>query len=334
MAPSVSVVLPFRSAEGTIAEAVDSVLSQSLDSWELIAIDDSEDGPPDILLQYARRDARLSVVRSPGRGLVAALNEGLARARAPFIARMDADDIMLPLRLELQLRAMEGDPSLAVMGCQVELFPEEEILAGYREYVRWQNGCVTAAQIAAQIYVESPFAHPSVMFRADVIGAMGGYLEGDFPEDYELWLRLHAGGVRMAKVPEVLLRWRESSGRASRVDPRYSREAFDRLRARYLARDARIAGRDLVFWGAGRKTRLRARHAIAAGLRPVAWIDIDPKKTGRAIAGIPVHPPEWLQRTGSSFVLVWVTNHGAREEIGAFLAERGFVEGRDYMAVG
>ncbi|HEX8906284.1 MAG TPA: glycosyltransferase, partial [Longimicrobiaceae bacterium] len=273
----------------------------------------------------------------PGRvGLVAALNLGIAEARALLVARMDADDVMLPERLRAQRGYMDAHPELALCGTRVELFPADEVRGGYLEYVRWQNECVTPDAIAANLYVESPFAHPSVVMRTEVLRAAGGYADGPFPEDYELWLRLHAAGHRMGKVPRVLLRWRERGGRTSRVDVRYARGAFDRLRADYLARDPRLhAGREVVVWGAGRRSRLRARLVMERGIAPVAWIDIDPDKIGHRVWGLAVHPPEWLEtRDPRPFVLVYVNNHGARDLISARLAEMGYAPGDDWLGVG
>jgi len=219
---------------------------------------------------------------------------------------------------------------------RVRAFPEQLVQAGLREYLRWQNACLSAADVAADIYVEAPFAHPSVAFRRDVVRDAGGYREGPFPEDYELWLRLHQDGHRMAKLPEVLLDWREHPRRTSRVDPRYARLAFDRVRADYLAREPRLLARrdEFVIWGAGRRTRKRCEVLLAHGFRPRAWIDIDPRKIGRPLDGVPVHAPAFLATEPRPFVLVYVTNHGARDEIAAHLDRLGYVRGRDWLAVG
>ncbi|NTW03209.1 MAG: glycosyl transferase, partial [Oscillochloris sp.] len=171
--------------------------------------------------------------------------------------------------------------------------------------------------------------------REALVAAGGPYADGDFPEDYELWLRMQRAGLRMAKLPRVLLAWRESEGRASRTDPRYSRLAFDRLRARFLADDPRLRqGRALVYWGAGRPTRLRARHLIDYGFPPAAWLDIDPDKVGHSVWGAPVRPIEWLDRRPRPFVLVYLTAHGARAYAEGRLAEWGYRPGEDYLAVG
>jgi glycosyltransferase involved in cell wall biosynthesis len=334
--PEISIVLPFFDAAATLPECLASIQRQTFAPYEVLAVDDgSADGSAAIVRKAAGQDARIQLLQ-PGRvGLVAALNLGIAHARGPLIARMDADDIMHDERLAAQFAYLQQRPEIALVAAQVELFPPDQIRAGYREYIRWQNQCLTPDQIAANIYVESPFAHPSVMIRRDVLAELGGYDEGPFPEDYELWLRMHQAGARMAKLPRVLLAWRERADRTSRVDPRYDREAFDRLRASFLARDPRLGGgRELVVWGAGRKTRLRARHAIERGIRPSAWIDVDPRKIGHVVWGLPVRPPEWLDRCPRPFVLVYVTSHGAREYAAGLLSRWGYQVGVDYLAVG
>lgn len=335
--PHISVLLPFYNAETTLAETLDSIQGQTFRDFELIAVDDgSTDGSAQLVAARAADDARIRLLQPGRRGVVGAMNAALATARAPLAARMDADDLMAPERLAAQYLLMWERPELAAVGTQVRLFPEHLIQDGFSEYIRWQNGCVSSEEIADAIYVELPIAHPSLLFRREAVIALGGYRDGPFPEDYELLLRLHHAGHAMAKVARVLLHWRDSPGRLTRTDPRYSRDAFDRLRADYLARDPRLhGGRALAFCGAGRRTRKRARLLLEKGFRPLAWIDIDPRKIGNRVQGAPVHPPEWLAGRGEKpFVLSYVTNHGARETIAAQLEAMGYRRGRDYLMVG
>jgi hypothetical protein len=177
------------------------------------------------------------------------------------------------------------------------------------------------------------------MFRRRLVVDMGAYRQGDFPEDYDLWLRLAQAEVSMAKLPQVLLDWRESEQRLSRTDPRCSRAAFDRLRARYLAKHLRripaLKQRPLVCWGAGRRTRQRTKLLLVKGFAPAAWVDIDPRKIGSRLADVPVVAPEWLERQKQKpFVLSYVANHGARDEIADCLHGMGYCRGDDYLLVG
>ncbi len=334
----VTILLPFRDAETTLAECLDSIAVQTFTAYELLAIDDhSSDLSASLVRQRATSDPRIRVISNPGKGLVAALNFGLEQARHPFIARMDADDRMLPQRLEMQRANLTDHPELSVLGTQVRLFPEEAITAGAREYLRWQNLCVTPQQIATNIYMEAPLAHPSVMLRRADVLAIGGYREGPFPEDYDLWFRVHHSGGLMAKVPHILLHWRERPDRTSRTDPRYSREAFDRLRASYLSKDPLLTRRfeRVVIWGAGRRTRKRVRHLLDQGIEPLAWIDVDPRKIGNRINGARIHPPGWLEeQTPKPLVLCYVARHGARERIAAYLDMLDYAAGTDYLMIG
>ncbi len=330
--PSVSIVLPFRNASDTIDEALRSVMRQSLPDWELLAIDDgSTDASAAIVTAIG--DPRVRLLRNPRPGLVNALNLGLGESRAALIARMDSDDIMRPRRLQKQFEAMRSEPALCLCASQVRLFPDAHIRAGYRAYIDWQNTLLHPEQIDAAMFTESPFVHPSVMFRRDHILAAGGYRHGDFPEDYELWLRLRAGGAQMRKLPGILLDWRDGPQRLSRTDPRCRRAAFDRIKLDYLMRDPRLLARreHFVCWGAGRKTRRRSDPLLANGFRPRVWIDIDSRKIGNRIDGIPVVSPDWLREHREHLVLSWISNHGARAGLQAFFSQNGLREGRDYL---
>ncbi len=338
MSPArVSILLPFRNGEATLEECLDSIQEQTFTEFELLAVNDrSDDRSLSIIRTRAESDKRIRILENPGCGLVSALNYGLANSSAEYIARMDVDDRMHPQRLQRQLDFMQQHPDITLVASQARLFPEEMIQDGFREYMRWQNSCLSPQQIADEIYVESPMVHPTVFFRRRPVMQLGGYREGLFPEDYDLWLRLHAAGHRMAKLDAVLLDWREDPQRTSRTDPRCSREAFDALRARHLAADARFVARrdDFVIWGAGRKTRRRCDHLLERGFSPQAWIDIDPNKIGNRLNGVPVVAPEWLEREPKPFVLGYVANHGARDLIAEQLQRMGYERGTDYLMVG
>ena len=334
--PAVSVVLPFYNAQSTLAETLDSIRAQTFCDYELLAVDDgSRDNSAHVVREYAIRDPRIRLLSLPHSGVVDAMNTGVAAAHAPIVARMDADDRMRPERLRKQKAWLDANPNIVMVGTQVRLFPEEAVTDGFRSYIHWQNACLTPEAIADEVYIELPITNPTTMFRKETIQTLGGYREGNFPEDYELVLRLVHAGHRLAKVPEVLLDWRESANRLTWTDGHYSREAFDRVRSSYLICDPRLhTGRPLAFWGAGRKSRRGGDRLVEEGIRPLAWIDVDPAKIGKHHADAPVVAPAWLKRGDRPFVLSFVNNYGVRARIGDYLESLGYIRGQDYLMVG
>lgn len=335
--PCVSVILPAFNAGKTLRRAVRSIVDQTCDAWELILIDDgSTDDTLALARSCAAQEPRIRVVSQPHKGIVDALNRGIACARAPLIARMDADDESHPDRFAQQLAVMNQQPSVGVVGSLVQFGGDASEASGYALHVAWLNTILTPEDIALQRFVESPFAHPSVMFRRALVDQFGGYQAGDFPEDYELWLRWLDSGVRMAKVPRVLLTWNDLPSRLSRQDPRYLPEAFYRCKAVYLARWLRARvnpPRPILVWGAGRLTRRRVEHLTNEGISLGGYIDIDPRKIGRRYGEQLVIGPGQLPEPRTCFVLGYVAKRGARELARAHLCRRGFVEGRDFLMV-
>ncbi|MBE0466055.1 MAG: glycosyltransferase [Candidatus Desulforudis sp.] len=329
---AVSVVMPVYNAGNHLARAVESILAQRGVNLELVCIDDgSTDGSGDRLETWARRDRRLVVIRAEHRGIVAALNQGLATARHPFLARMDADDVSHPDRLRLQAELLDSDPRLDVVGCLVRSFPRPAVAKGFRLYEEWLNSLVRPEEIAREIYVESPIAHPSALMRASEARRLGGYREVDWAEDYDLWLRYHQAGYRLAKVPRILFAWRMHAGRLSFVDPRCTPERFFRCKAHFLARETRVQRGPLLIWGAGVAGRRLSRRLIELGVAVDAFVDIDPRKIGRTRYGRPIGGPETLARYPDRFILVAVGTRGARPLIREQLTALGRIEGRDYL---
>lgn len=333
--PDVSVLMPVFEAVATLDEAIDSVLAQEGPALELVCVDDgSADGSLDRVRLRARTDPRIVAVERSHAGIVAALNAGLLAARAPIVARMDADDVCLPGRLAIQYRFLTERPDIVVAGCRVECFPDEAVSDGMRHYLRWLDGLVDPDRIAIERFIESPLAHPSVAFRRDVVLAAGGYEDGPFPEDYDLWLRLAGLGHRLAKVPDVLLRWREGPRRLSRTDTRYSADAFRRLKARHL-RTSFLAGRDAVqVCGAGPDAKAWGRVLEANGVRVLRHFDVDPRKVGGRIGGrTPVLAWSMVGAYRDVPMVCAVGVKGVRDDIRRDLDAVGWAEGADYLFV-
>jgi glycosyltransferase involved in cell wall biosynthesis len=334
----ISVVLPYRDAAVTLGAAMESVLADLSPRDELIVVDDgSSDASAAVAQALASRDRRIVRLASGGTveraaGIVAALTIGIGAARGELIGRMDADDISLPGRFEAQAALLASDPELAVVGVQAEAFPAPA--AGMQRYLAWQNALVSRADHARAIFVESPLCHPTTLLRRDALLAVGGFRDVVWAEDYDLWLRLDAAGYGAAKVPTVLFRWRMRPGSMTWTDPRNSPARFLEARTHYLAMRLRERGQAFAVWGAGQTGKRLARALESHSLRPVAFVDIDPRKIGRTARGVVIEPAEEgiaRARRGELILVVAVGRAGARDIVRARLAEADLVEGRAFV---
>lgn len=331
--PRVSVLLPARDALATVRQAMASVLGQSFTDFELVAVDDgSVDGTGELLRRLAAGDARVRVLRTAGLGLVGALTVGLEACRASLIARMDADDESLPGRLAASVAALEADPSLSGVGTGVEIFRDDRPPSpNLQAYGRWLSSLTSPELVFRDRLIESPLCHPSVTLRRSALEDVGGWRDGDFPEDWELWLRLLERGHRLTVLPEVLHRWRDHDRRLTRQDERYALARHLDLKADVLAR--RFLGVPLTLWGATETGRGLARRLLARGARVERFVELSPRKLGQTIHGAKVVSPDALPGPGEGHLLACVAAKGAREDIRGWLAGRGYVELRDFTCV-
>ena len=206
--PAVSVLMGIWNGAPHVREAIESVLSQTMADLELIVVDDeSTDSTPAILGTF--RDPRLQIVRRARGGLTSALNVALRLSRAPLVARLDADDLALPERLERQLAFLSTHPDVGLVGTAAR-----EVDASGRE-VAVVRPPADDAGIRRALIRRNPFVHSSVVMRRDAVEQAGGYDEA-FPvaQDYDLWMRM-SRVTRMANLLEPLVVRRLRPGRVS-----------------------------------------------------------------------------------------------------------------------
>lgn len=337
MPPCISVLMPCYNAAGTLHEALYSIAHQTLEDFEIVAVNDgSTDATARVLREWAAREDRLRVLERPHGGIVAALNAGLEACNAPYVARMDADDRSHPERLARQVSFLDARREVGLVSCRVEGYPPGKVRRGFQVYIEWLNALLDDCDIRREIFVESPLPHPSVAFRREVVLAVGGYQDRGWAEDYDLWLRLYLDGVRFAKLAEVLVDWREHPGRLTRTDSRYSLENFLRAKAYYLARGPLVGREVVIVWGAGMVGRRLSKHLSRQDVPLAAFVDIDPRKIGRTRRGVPVISPDELPdlwgRYEDPALLAAVGARGARPLIRARLEGFGLQEGTDWWS--
>jgi glycosyltransferase involved in cell wall biosynthesis len=199
--PLVSIVIPVHNGEEYIKEAIDSCLDQTYENQEIIVVDDrSEDSTLDILREYEERITVIPVEKQDGLGNV--INIGIRASKGEYIARMDADDVMYPTRLEKQLEYMQSNPKCVAVGGQIDIIDKDGNITGHREY------SVEDRDIKKNIFLFQPFAHPAVVLRKSVLEEVGLYPENIWKvEDVKLFLLLSQKG-EFHNIKDTVLKYR------------------------------------------------------------------------------------------------------------------------------
>lgn len=326
----VSVLLPFRNSAHTLDAAISSIVEQSFDDRELVLIDNaSTDESPSIVRRWAGNEPRIRVLHEPRIGIAHALNTGLAHAEGGYIARMDADDISHPERLAEQVATLDAYPEIGVLGTRTRFASSVQESRGMQAFVEWQNNILSPHEHYVKRFVDAPLAHPTVMFRRELVEQFGGYDTGPLPEDHELWLRWMDAGVRFAKLPAELLTWNDHAHRLSRTHSNYSVDAFFSTKVKWLAQwlKRRLNGRPVIIAGTSALCRNRAAMLEAEGIVIGAFTDVRP----REVPGYTFIPHDQLPPAGEAFIVSFISQRGTGDRIAEFLASRGLVEGADFV---
>lgn len=211
----ISVVLPVYNADKYLESAIDSVLLQTHDNFELIIINDgSSDNSLLILEEYAKKDKRIKLINRENKGLVASLNEGINTAKGKYIARMDADDISLPNRFEKQIELLESK-NIDICGCHYLLVDEQNNINGLNLTSLSHDMCFLS--LASKV----PFAHPSIMMRKEFLkenNLLYGQSNYKIAEDFDLWMRMYEKGAKFGNVNDILFRYRILDNSLSKVN--------------------------------------------------------------------------------------------------------------------
>lgn len=228
--PLVSVLMPIYNGASDLRQALDTILKQSFNGFEVIAINDgSRDDSAEVL--NAVNDSRVRVVHQDNMGLAATLNRGLSLAQAPLIARQDQDDLSHPERLAKQLSYLNNNPECILLGTAADIW------VGDVPSERAHDHPTEHELLAFDLLFNNPFVHSSVMMRKDAVLEVGGYTTDRSrqpPEDYELWSRLARKG-RVANLSERLLVYREVPHSMSRNGPNPFLDRLVSLSAENLA---------------------------------------------------------------------------------------------------
>lgn len=212
--PLISILMPVYNAGDFIVEAIESIRNQSIKDWEMIVIDDgSKDQSSEILKKYSKNDPRIKVFKfKKNKGLAFALNYGLNKVCGKYLARMDADDISLPKRLEIQLKYLIKNPKVVAVGSQVKLISEKGDFIGYKKFptdpkkIYQMMGTVMAIQ------------HPTLLTYTKIIKKCP-YANHTTAEDVSMFFKLLQYG-NFLNTKEVLFKYRVRKNSNSLKNPK------------------------------------------------------------------------------------------------------------------
>jgi glycosyltransferase involved in cell wall biosynthesis len=292
MVSTLSVVMPLRNEQKWVGAALQALLCQTFEDFEVVVVDDgSIDSSRAVVESFC--DARIRLIAGPGIDLTAALNTGLAAANGEFIARMDSDDLCHPTRFEKQISYLRGNGNKVVVGSGFEIIDESS------EVISRLMPPVTHEAIARRLLVRNPFAHGSLMFRRTSVLR---YEESPV-EDYRLLISLGKVG-QYGTVPEFLYSWRRRDATLSTAPERVQQVArnFESVQRNLWSSDmAAPPGRAVLGCedSSGRAVIVQTELLIAA--KAVAWRRFDVARDAiAALSGYPfrawvdcfVHAPD------------------------------------------
>jgi glycosyltransferase involved in cell wall biosynthesis len=230
--PAITVLIPARNAEATLAETLESLVAQTLRDFDVLLVDDaSTDGTRAIAERYAQRLALRVLTLPDNTGVAGALNQGLAQIGSPYVARIDADDLALPTRLAQQHAYLQEHPDIDVCSTAVELFypaggPPSQILAKPAD----------DAAIKTALVQYCALSHPACLVRRKFFDTVGQFdTLMDYAEDYDLWCRGALLGKRYANLPEPLTRYRQHAGQVGQQKRQLQYERDLQVKRRYIA---------------------------------------------------------------------------------------------------
>lgn len=329
--PQISVLMPVFNAAPWLRTCLDSIREQTLPNWQLCAVDDhSTDESAAILQEYAQMDARITWQRNSGKGIIPALRKAYAQATAPYITRMDADDIMPPLKLERLYQALPAAKRGYLSTGLVDYFSDGILQDGYRRYADWLNASLQSGHPYRFIYRECVIPSPCWMIHREDLEQAQAFQVDRYPEDYDLVFRFYQEGIKPLVVDEVLHWWRDHPQRSSRTLEQYAAQEYFKLKVPWFLKLDYQPGRPLVLWGGGRKGKSLARHLIDQGV-PFHWICDTASKWGHSISGRIMKSPDLLEKLVNPQLIIGVSGPTDQVDIRKKLQGQNRQEGEDFF---
>ena len=323
--------MPVKNTAQFLEQCLDSIVNQTYQNWELLAVDDgSSDNSFSILEVYSNNDSRIKPFRNNGKGIIEALRLAYAKSSGELISRMDSDDMMTLDKISIMSSSLidKGEDHLAVG--LVQYFSEAELGEGFKNYEQWLNGLTINGSNFSEIYKECVIPSPCWMVYRTDFEKCDALRPNIYPEDYDLTFRFYINGLKPIPCNTILHHWRDYPTRTSRTDENYADNTFITIKAEYFIKQEYDTSKNLVVWGAGRKGKALAKILIEKNIE-FQWVCDNPKKIGKHIYDKKMLAFSELENIENTQSIVTVANPDAKNEITAHLKRLNQKAMKDYF---
>lgn len=314
--PLVSIVMAVKDTAPYLPACLDSILAQTYENWELLAVNDhSSDATPQILKEYAEKDARIRYFDSDQPRLIPTLQVGYKHVRGTLLNRMDSDDKMPHDKIETLVTEWQKYGKGHVIAGGTEHFVDAgEVGDGFLKYERWLNHVAANNLHYQEIYRECVIPSHCWMLHKEDFDAVGAFDPVIYPEDYDLCFRMYRHGLKVVGIDKILHHWRDRSNRISRTWDEYKDNRYYDMKLRFFFELDRDPLRPLVVWGAGRNGKDLVKRIIERE-KNIEWVCDNENKIGKDIYNIRMRHFNDIPQMDDPQILIAVASPDAKTEI-------------------
>jgi glycosyltransferase involved in cell wall biosynthesis len=329
--PLVSIIMAAKDTAPYLHACIDSILAQTYQNWELIAVNDhSTDETADIIQEYAVKDDRIRFINGTGHKLIPTLQVGYAQAKGTLINRMDSDDRMPDYKLEVLVNEwLKYGKGTIIAGGTEHFVDEGEVGDGFIKYENWLNNVAKTNTHYQEIYKECVIPSHCWIIHKDDFDAAEAFDPLVYPEDYDLCFRFYRLGLRVVGIDKVLHFWRDRANRISRTWDEYKDNRYFDLKLRYFYELDRDRSRPLVLWGAGRNGKDMAKRLQIYNVH-FHWVCDNQQKIGKDIYGIIMQHFNDVENLLNPQIMIVVSSPDGKRDIRNILTNWGKVPVSDY----
>lgn len=331
MSELVSILMPVKNGSLYLFECIQSIVNQTYQNWELIAINDhSSDNSCAIIQDFSHCDVRIKLIENFGQGIPQAIQSGLKISRGSLVTRMDCDDVMDEKKLELMSEKLLEAKKKSVVVSLVKYFSDDELGDGYRRYEQWINDLSISEESFREIYRECVIPSPSWMLRKEDIDDDTLLSGNTLPEDYNFCFKLYEHNFNILCVQEQLHFWRDHNERLSRNNPNYDIRKFGPFKLSWFLKLEVEDNNELVLWGAGKKGKEMAKYLLEQG-ESFTWISGNKRKIGVHIYDKKIDAAEIIEHIKQPKIVIAVSSPEDKKRIESQLKSMNLRHQKDYF---